>query len=106
MTAKGINCIACWSPDQPNRLESEALPVFRQPLYRTKETLEVRFEELDFAGFAQILEKLAGQMDIYLQSWKTFLINEAPLKFSPEETEACKKDKDDLLMKLSDTVLV
>ncbi len=95
MAAKGINCTAKWSLSLPNHLESETLPIFKQPLYQTKDALEVRFDALDTPHFLQVLEELANQMDAYLQQWDTFLINEAPMKFKLEEIVACKNDRNE-----------
>lgn len=93
LPARGINCTAFWSPSSQHRLETETLPTYRQPLYRTRESLEVRFEQLDAEDPTGVLEALASEMEAYLQTWDGFLTNEAPSKFSPEELEACASDR-------------
>lgn len=95
MAAKGINCTASWNVNVPNRLETETLPIFRQPLYRTRDALEIRFETLDTGNTILKLEQLADQMDSYLQEWDTFLLLEAPGKFTPAEIEACENDRNE-----------
>lgn len=94
MVAKGINCVARRSEATRGRLETETLPVFRQPLYRTRDDLEVRFGSLDVADPVPELERIAGAMDEYLQLWDRFLAMEAPRRFGEAEIEACKSDRE------------
>jgi hypothetical protein len=100
MAAKGINCTALWNVNVPNRLETETLPIFRQPLYRTRDTLEIKFEALDTGNLVLKLEQLADQMDSYLQAWNIFLQLEAPGKFTPAEIEACKNDRSEFVKEI------
>jgi hypothetical protein len=95
MAAKGINCTVMQNSLVRNRLETETLPIFKQPLYRTKDALEIPFEILDTPHFIQVLEDLAKQMDAYLQQWDAFLTSEAPTQFKPEEVDACKHDRNE-----------
>ena len=95
LPAKGINCTAVWDPAVPNRLESETLPIFRQPLYRTNDALEVPFEILDTLDAHREMTRLAGEMDKYLQRWDGFLSKEAPHEFKDTEINACKNDRDE-----------
>ncbi len=99
LPAKGVNCAAFW--DERNQLlRTETLPVFRQPLYRTREVLEVRFEQLDSASVLDELEKVAGEMDKYLREWDDFLENNANSLFKPDEIDACRKDRNEFLLEV------
>ncbi|MBI3933703.1 MAG: hypothetical protein HY316_03370 [Acidobacteria bacterium] len=95
MVAKGINCVARRSESMPGRLETETLPVFRQPLYRSREDLEVRFERLDVADPTPDLERLADSMYEYLRAWDMFLAMEAQQRFSENEIAACVADREE-----------
>ena len=99
LPAKGVNCAAFWD-EQNQRLRTETLPVFRQPLYRTREVLEVRFEQLDSASILDELEKVAGEMDKYLREWDDFLETNANSSFKPDEIDACRKDRNEFLLEV------
>src|SRR5712671_1076054 len=76
LPAKGINCTALWD-GEPKLLRTETLPIFRQPLYRTRDVIEVRFEHLDVDDATTHLEGIAAAMDSYLTSWDDFVANAA-----------------------------
>lgn len=97
MVAKGINCIARSEASDPSRLQTETLPVFKQPYYRTREILEVRFEQLDVKDASPQLEQLAAEMEFYLQTWDRFLSEVAPEKFTDEEIAACATDRNEFV---------
>lgn len=93
MPAKGIACTARWDAAQPCRLETDTLPIFEQPLYRTRSDLEVTFQALDSAAAISELERIGDEMRAYLAVWDQFLSEQAPLQFSTEELEACRRDR-------------
>lgn len=95
MIAKGINCVAQLNPDMSQGLETESLPIFAQPLYRTRDDLEVPFSSLDVAAPTDQLALIASSMDEYLVAWDTFLVTEAPTRFSQDEMRACVTDRGD-----------
>jgi hypothetical protein len=94
MIAKGINCVAQKSQVIPQRLETETLPIFRQPLYRTRDDLEVAFGNLDVADPVPELERISNAMDQYLQTWDDFLAADALRQFGETEIEACRADRE------------
>lgn len=93
LPAKGINC-AAFVDSERKILRTETLPTFRQPLYRTRETLEVRFDQMDVDDPAGALAPLATQMTDYLQDWQAFLTQSAPTKLSSDGMKACQADRD------------
>jgi hypothetical protein len=99
LPAKGVNCTAFWD-EQNQLLRTETLPVFRQPLYRTREVLEVRFEQLDSDSLLDELEKVSGEMQKYLQEWDDFLRITASSMFKPKEIEACRKDRNEFQLEV------
>lgn len=99
LPAKGVNCTAFWD-EQSRLLRTETLPVFRQPLYRTREVFEVRFEQLDSDTLMDELEKVADEMQKYLQEWDEFLRNTASSLFEPDEIEACRKDRNEFQLEV------
>lgn len=94
LPAKGINCTANWSNTSPHRLETETLPIFRQPLYRTKEGLDVSFDCLDVDDPIPVLEELAKHMDSYLEEWDRFLKSGEVLGWNQGERDSCKSDRE------------
>src|SRR5208283_2080205 len=73
MPAKGINCCAIWESTAPKIIKSESLPIFGQPHYRTRESLNVSFEELVGEKALPKLLEVADSMDVYLSGWDGFL---------------------------------
>jgi hypothetical protein len=99
LPAKGINCTAVWDP--PNRmLRTETLPVFRQPFYRTREVLEVKFEQLSGDTVVDEVERLTREMKSYLNEWDDFLASEAQSTFDSSEISACKSDRDEFSLEI------
>jgi len=102
MPAKGINCTAAWREDSPGRLETETLPIYRQPLYRTRDELEVRFDSLSTPEAITQLEALARAMEGYLKSWDNFLASTDSSKFTQPERLACQRDRDAFAREIAD----
>ena len=100
MAAKGINCIAKWEPGEPLRLRSETLPVFKQPLYRAKEELQISFSSLDIEDPQPSLAQIASQMEAFLRKWDLYLETSAKEELSDEEQDACKRDRQHFLTEL------
>ncbi|MFH0958577.1 MAG: hypothetical protein V1897_07710, partial [Pseudomonadota bacterium] len=95
MPARGVNCTAKWSVEKPNLLRTETLPVFKQPYYRTKESFEVPFANLDTDNPTIELERIAQEMDVYLKSWSKFLLEEKSATWGQHELDACSRDRDE-----------
>jgi hypothetical protein len=93
LPAKGINCVALWD-EETRVVRSEALPLYRQPLYRTRQDVEVGFDQLDSRDVVSELEGIGSQMKAYLKDWNEFLSEEALSKFNKHEIEACENDRD------------
>jgi hypothetical protein len=92
MYGKGINCSALFDGDQ-NTLTTETLPVYQQPLLKTRDELSVRFSDLDRPDSIAILETFGDAMDQYVSNWDTFLGIDAPKAFSQTEIAACRADR-------------
>lgn len=95
MIAKGINCVALSDAAEAGTLMTESLPVFKQPLYRTRDTLQVPFTELDVSDPIPALDQVADAMATYLKEWDAFLQTEAPAEFSASEIDACRRERDE-----------
>lgn len=93
MPGKGINCVAVLT-DRPNQLVTEALPVFRQAHYRTRDSLQVPFGTLKDGGFRTALERIDGAMVEYLRQWDSFLTVEAPTQLTEDGRQACATDRE------------
>ena len=93
MPGKGINCTATWNPNRSNVLETETVPIFRQKLFRTRQGMDVNFEDLDTTAPFPRLELIAEEMEKYLIRWDLFLKEEAPPKLTAAEIEACTRDR-------------
>jgi hypothetical protein len=95
MTARGINCVAIRDAAQPPTLRTETLPIFRQPLYRTRDSLQVPFETLDVPDSSLALDQVAGAMNQYLSEWDAYLQSDAPAQLSLTEVAACRRERDE-----------
>ncbi|MDD5070508.1 MAG: helicase-related protein, partial [Candidatus Omnitrophica bacterium] len=94
MIAKGINCVVF--DDKANGvLNTNTLPIYNQPLYRTRNEASIKFESLDVADPVSQLSSVVDSMNVYLQQWDNYLANDAKSKLSHEGQIQCKKDKDD-----------
>ncbi|MCB9719737.1 MAG: hypothetical protein H6756_02590 [Candidatus Omnitrophica bacterium] len=92
MSAKGINCVVLQDDDE-NRLRTETLPVYSQPLYRTRENTGVPFESLDTDDCETVLDKISESMSLYLHEWDKYLPI-ARNELSESSVNNCKKDRD------------
>jgi hypothetical protein len=91
MPAKGLNCVAVLT--SPNSLATETLPVYKQPYYRTRDSLQVDFNTLSGMAAIAELDRISREMDSYVGSWDAFLKTEATIRFSPDEVTACTADR-------------
>jgi hypothetical protein len=91
--ARGINCTAKWQMESAQFIESETLPLFKQPYYRTREGVEVTFDKLVGADLIPTLEAVVAEMDKYVERWRMFLESEKPATWSKGEAEACDGDR-------------
>ncbi|MHB8719435.1 MAG: C-terminal helicase domain-containing protein [Candidatus Dormibacteria bacterium] len=93
MPAKGINCAALWEEARPDRLATETLPVYAQPLYRTREALAVSFDALASDGAVSELERMADHMERYSVDWQDYLDSAGSGHLSEAGRAACKVDR-------------
>ena len=93
MPAKGINCSVELLNEAPVALRTETLPVFAQPLYRTREGMSVDFATLDGSTALDTLTEIGNAMSAYAAEWSQFLESDACQRMSPAEREACAADK-------------
>lgn len=94
MPAKGINCVAILTPDAPTTVATETLPLFEQPLYRTRDVLSVPFTALVADDALPTLQRVADAMDEYLARWDGFLGEGAASAFSQSGVDACRRERD------------
>ncbi len=92
MHAKGINCSALWSSDTPSRLTTETLPVFFQPLYRTRDSLAVEFEALAIGSPEESLSRIHREMLDYVGAWREFLSSSDAERLTDAERAQCSRD--------------
>jgi len=67
-------------------LKTETLPVFRQPFYRTREVLEVKFEQLSGDTVVDEVERLTREMKSYLNEWDDLLASVTVPRKTPQDT--------------------
>ncbi|MCP5003366.1 MAG: hypothetical protein GY941_05350 [Planctomycetes bacterium] len=92
MIAKGINCVV--QKDVSNQiLRSETLPIYEQPLDRTKQDSEVKFESLDIDDPASKLTQIADSMRSYIEEWDLYLKGSAKNELSASEMDRCNEDR-------------
>jgi len=74
-SVKGINCVGLSSTEGDLiTLETETVPDYFQPLYRTKEDLKAYFEDLmDPNKSLQQLKEISLSMRKYLVEWKSYI---------------------------------
>lgn len=94
MPAKGVNCVAVQDKDNPQRLVTETLPVFRQPHYRTRDDLSVPFESLVGSEYLSTLNTVEQEMIKYLATWDRYLATSGATSLSPDGLTACRNDRD------------
>jgi hypothetical protein len=92
MPAKGVNCVAVQDQMDPQRLTTESLPVFRQPLYRTRDDLSVSFEDLIGDDCISTLETVEQEMVNYLATWNAYLASSDAANLSEEGRITCHAD--------------
>lgn len=91
--AMGSNCIVIAEPNQ-SRLTTEAVPLFAQPWYRTRDDLTIAFADLDDrpgTDVFTVLNGVEGQMGDYLARWDEYL---GSRDFTAAEEAACRADRD------------
>lgn len=93
MPSRGINCTVNWDTTT-QILETETLPVFRQPLYRTKTDYEIEFSVMASDKPEKALGRIYEGMVDYLAQWDAFLKDEATNILSQDGRKACRNDRD------------
>jgi hypothetical protein len=91
---KGINCTAHLSDTAPSTIVTESLPTFAQPLYRTRDNLEVDFTDLTGDGALGALQHIHTSMLQYLDQWQSFLHGPTAAALSNDERRECEKDRE------------
>jgi hypothetical protein len=91
LKVKGINCAGL--SEGGGALYSETLPVFEQPLYRTRESASVPFSDLRGERAEPTLNGIAGGMRRYLDEWTRVLQSE-PLGWGEPQIQACTADRE------------
>jgi len=94
MPAKGINCSAVLVQASPVELRTETLPIFAQPLYRTREGLSIRFADLQGSTSVATLVNVGDAMRSYSDDWGTFLNSDDARRMTHAEYDACTADKE------------
>jgi len=92
MIAKGINCVADKDKSK-EKLITDTLPIYDQPLYRTKQDTGVRFESLDINTPSDQLLPIVDSMRLYLEEWNKYIKTDAERELSKEEIDKCCEDK-------------
>ncbi|HXK39644.1 MAG TPA: hypothetical protein VJ837_02320, partial [Candidatus Paceibacterota bacterium] len=92
MAALGINCSVIFDPSA-RTLRTETLPVYQQPLFRTRDDIPVSFADLESEDPFTALTRVSSEMSRYLRDWDEFLRLEATSRFSDAEREACTADR-------------
>jgi hypothetical protein len=95
--AIGSNCVANYHDDGERPIIStEAVPLYEQPWYRTRNDLPVNFADLDDTAPAPLdrLNAIASQMDSYLAEWDIFLATSGADELLPEQQAICRLDRD------------
>ena len=91
MPALGINC-SIFTSEDGRRIHTESLPVYEQPLMRTRDDLSVSFAELAADDPTPALRRVTDAMQEYLRQWDSFLSRDHG--FSEAEGKACSKDRE------------
>lgn len=93
MAAKGINCSAVLVGESPPELRTETLPIYAQPLYRTRDGMGVSFESLIGANSIETLVQISNSMRSYAVEWNDFLTSPAGQGMLTAQRKACEADK-------------
>lgn len=94
MPARGINCSVVRRLTPHVCLSTDTLPVFQQPLFRTRNQLQIVFSQLDTPEYLAVLRNIVVEMNAYLARWDTFLQDEAVRTFTDDERRACLADRE------------
>ena len=92
--AKGTNCSTLCVLQPEQKITTDTIPVFWQPLSKTKEPFALTFDTLTGDNAFNVLQQLASHMGGYEADWQKYLASEAMTTLTPEELSECKKDKD------------
>jgi hypothetical protein len=92
MDAKGVNCVARKEPSEKATLYTETLPIFRQPLLRTRDLGAVAFSSLTGGDCIATLEQVGQAMRSFEDDWKAYLAAPEAAALSTDEVQACAKD--------------
>jgi len=92
MHAKGINCCATWTPASPQQITTETLPIYEQPLYRTRDSLAIEFDALAEGDPEVVLLPIHEQMQAYVKQWRDFLTSQDAARLSEAEHSQCSRD--------------
>lgn len=93
MVAKGINCVVNKS-EKKEKLTTETIPVYDQPLYRTRDDLNISFKSLDISDPKTELNRIIKSMDVFINDWQNYLNGPAKAILSESEIASCRSDLD------------
>lgn len=93
MIAKGINCVAIASESGGSAIRTESLPLFKQPFYRTRDDLRVKFGSLQGESWDSELSRVEAAMVDYLQRWDEFLESSRANALGAAGLAACRQDR-------------
>lgn len=93
LLAKGINCSARCKIDAVSRVETDTVPVYWQPLYRTREVMPLAFEALSDDGVSKLLDGLYDHMAGYERQWRDYLAGAAKTELTASQQQECERDR-------------
>ena len=96
LDVKGINCVGLCDEQKRTVFVTECVPDYFQPLYRTREDLKVRFNDLtDPESTIRTLTDIVSEMNRSLMEWKLYVNSmgdaDQPLK-NNEELKLCEQE--------------
>ncbi len=95
--AIGSNCVAVRRDDGGGSvLDTETVPLYEQPWYRTRNDLPVRFAHLDDAAPDPLghLDAIGARMDAYVAEWDDYLRDLAPGELDLNQQRVCAADRE------------
>lgn len=93
LVAKGINCAVMKNGNSPLSLHTETLPIYNQPLYRSRDENNIKFSLLCEKDIFNILDSTIEKMSQYAQEWDEYLNSSAIKELSNDDKNKCLIDK-------------
>lgn len=92
LVARGINCSVSEPFKDEAVLETQTLPVYEQPYYRTRQQLDQSFSTLSGPRFLTALAEIEADMQRYADDWRKFIARSSP-EMSVGGLQACEEDR-------------